>query len=99
MFAIRKIKNGVVKINKKSYTPDEQYHGELDGLWYAFGLYENPSPSDGKMFISLWGTKQQYYLETGHDPGWGKTPDCIDGVFHWVWWTEDAGKAIVGEKP
>jgi hypothetical protein len=89
MFAIRKIKNGTVKINKKLYAPSESYHGELDGLWYAFGLYKYPSPRDGKMFISLWGTKEQYdFLDGEQPPNWGNTPDCIDGVFHWIWWSE-----------
>lgn len=87
-FAIRKIKNGTVKINGKSYSPDEPYRGELDGLWYAFGLYKYASPRDGKMFISLWGTKEQHCSKTEDIPGWGNTPNCIDNVFHWPWWTK-----------
>lgn len=88
MFAVRKIRNGTVKINGIVYSPDEAYHGELDGMWYAFGLYEHPSPRDGKMFISLWGTKEQYFSEEVADKTFGKTPDCIDGTFHWSWWSE-----------
>ncbi len=88
MFAVRKIKKGIVVINGKLYSPDEIYHGELDNMWYAFGLYKNPSPRDGKMFIFLWGTKEQYYSAKVTDETFGKTPDCIDGVFHWSWWTE-----------
>jgi len=98
MFAVRKIKNGFVKINGKIYTPDESYHGELDGMWYAFGLYKHPSPRDGKMFISLWGTKKQYYLQTADDPDWGKTPDCINGVFHWSWWSEVCPTMLAPDK-
>jgi len=88
MFTLRKIENGAVKINGKFYVPDESYRGELDGLWYVFGLYPHPSTRDGKMFISLWGTKKQYDLKSADDPDWGRTPDCIEGVFHWVWWSE-----------
>lgn len=88
MFAIRKIRDGKVKINGKLYSPKEPYHGELDGLWYAFGLYEYPSSVDGKTFVSLLGTKEQHLSQTEDIPNWGNTPDFIDGVFHWAWWTE-----------
>lgn len=88
MLAIRKIKNGVVRINGRSFAPDEEYHGELDGMWYAFGVYKDPLPRDGRAFVSLWGTKESALRETDDDQDFGKTPDCKDGVFRWVWWTE-----------
>ena len=91
MFAIRKIRNGKVKINKKWYSPREEYNGELDNMWYVFGLYVNDSS-----FVSLWGTKEMYFSEdiSKHH---GKTPDCINGIFYWTWWKEiDVSK--IGEK-
>lgn len=91
MIVIRKIKNGRVKINGIVYAPDDphrQYNGELDGMWYAFGVYPDPSPVDGKRFISLWGTLEQYNSPGVLDETFGKTPNCIDGIFHWSFWSE-----------
>ena len=44
--AVRKIKNGRVKIAGKYYEPQrtyQQYDGRLDGLWYLFGRYNDTS--------------------------------------------------------
>jgi hypothetical protein len=95
MFKIRTIRNGKVKINNKFYAPDEEhgehaipYIGQLDGMRYAFGLYTYPG-RDGKDFVSLWGTEEMYRADDErHSKLHGHTPDCIDGIFHWIWWME-----------
>jgi hypothetical protein len=92
--AVRKIKNGKVKINGKIYAPVEhhwQYKGELDGHWYAFGLYDFPACNvEEKRFVSIWGTKESLdNLNAGGDPDKPiNEPHCINGELHWLWWDE-----------
>jgi hypothetical protein len=80
-FAIRTIQSGTVTINGKVYRPDENfmpYDGRLDGLRYAFGLYED------EPFVSLWGTEKSY-----HEPENYKTGrEVVMGRLVWQWWRE-----------
>lgn len=96
-FAIRKIRNGRVRIKGKWFYPREdsrKYKGELDGSKFAFGLYWG-----GHCFldfICLWGTEKAYHSD---DPSvdW-PGPNYIDGFFQWAWWDVKKPKALGEEK-
>lgn len=84
-FVIRKIRNGRVKIFGRWYYASDQYEkydGRLDGLRYAFGLYER----DGVLqdFVYLWGGERQFHtIEDLKEP----VPEMLeDGGLPWCWW-------------
>ncbi len=79
-FVLRKVRNGRVKILGNWYSPvvshpnspypRKEYNGELDGMWFAFGLYWTPTTGFENVkwycedFVGLWGTKEMYEAET-----------------------------------
>ncbi len=89
-FVIRTVKNGRVKINSRFFRPRETYrpyNGELEGLRLAFGLYSDALPDkDSKVFVSLWGTEEEYYNPDELEEL--SKPYIIDGYHVWMWWGE-----------
>lgn len=86
-FVLRTIHDGHVRINGKTYAPNDQhlaYDGRLDGMRFAFGLY------DGFPFVSLWGTERTYNSDDP-DADW-PGPQCVDGGFPWLWWRAAASR-------
>lgn len=88
-FALRKIRNGRVKIGGRWFVPSERfkkYDGSLDGLVFAFGRYPKFNGSaEYEDFIELWGPEQNY-----HEPDtdkWEKDPQVqSDGTMPWASW-------------
>ena len=64
-FAIRKVRDGKVRIRHRYYVPDDkymEYDGRLEGVELVFGLYWYPLPDgrwQSKSFVFLWGTKEE----------------------------------------
>lgn len=79
-FAIRKVKDGKVKIGNIYYKPKEhlmKYDGRLEGQRFAFGRY-----SHNKDFVSLWGTEKFFLDENASSDG----PHVVDGILPWDFW-------------
>ena len=87
-FVIRTIKNGKVKVFNNWFKPREEYHGELDGQRWAFGIYYTGNLMMNTLY--LWGTKALYESVNEDDEysrQWGLQPNVsTDGVIHWTWW-------------
>jgi hypothetical protein len=87
-FVIRTIRNGRVKVFNNWFAPREEYHGELDGQRWAFGLYYTGNRMMDTLY--LWGTEDLYWAINDDDKfselySW--LPNVSDdGVIHWVWW-------------
>ena len=93
-FAIRTVRDGSVKINRRTFFLDQnfrQYHGELDRQRFAFGIYPNGAFGARSQAVSLWGTEKEY-REACHaeDDSWAdpNPPYQFDGQLPWVWWGE-----------
>ena len=94
MFVIRTIRNGKVKIKGKWFYPygDIPYDGRLDGIAYAFGLYEKHDNSGGfEDFVEMWGTASYYYAwgDIDKDEWMDKIPTPHvekDGRVRWDFW-------------
>jgi hypothetical protein len=83
-FAIRTVKNGVVRINGVDFFPNKRdpYNGELDGKRFAFSLYYNHEGWNPE-FVHLWGSEKMYHdCEATFD----NEPNVINGTFYWDWW-------------
>jgi hypothetical protein len=88
-FAIRKVKDGKVKIFGKFFSPSEQwlkYDGRLDNQKFAFGLYYG-AKSDREGYVCLWGTEKEY---KSHSVGkeWSNEIYMVDNSLPWLWWNE-----------
>ena len=88
-WAMRRIKNGRVKIYGRWYVPNEyqrKYTGELDGLMALFAIY----PNDTKT-VYFWGseekTKDIYHSD----------PNEFDGRIYWLWWNEVSNDSKISQ--
>ena len=87
-FVIRTIRDGKVKVFGYWFKPREEYHGELDGQRWAFGVYYT-----GNLMLdtlALWGTEDLYYAINDDDEFsrlYNSQPNVSsDGTIHWSWW-------------
>jgi hypothetical protein len=81
-FAVRKPRNGRVKIAGTWYKPSDQFmdhEGQLDGHWLLFGRY-----GDSADYISLCG-------ELLDDSGELCVQGCdeVKGTYPWKWWYDE----------
>jgi hypothetical protein len=79
-FAIRKVKNGKIKIGNIYYKPQEhhmKYDGRLEGQRFAFGRYLHKED-----IVSLWGTLEYFFDENASSDG----PHVVDGTYPWLFW-------------
>ncbi|HUW15287.1 MAG TPA: hypothetical protein VM537_36575 [Anaerolineae bacterium] len=88
-FVIRTIRNGKVRIFGHDFTPDAPhipYDGRLDGLRYAFGLYEycGDRHSGYHHFAHCWGTEAAYRSDSDLAPA---GPEVVDGALAWEFWS------------
>jgi hypothetical protein len=82
-FAIRTVRNGMVKINGKYFKPERDCT-PLEGQRFAFALYWT-----GKVqspFVALWGTLEEYHTSDIEKDF--QQPYCVDGVYVWMWWDQ-----------
>lgn len=78
----RTVRNGAVRIGGLTYRPSEQhrpYDGRLDGLRYAFGVYQG-QPG----FVSLHSVAGS--TNSDDDNAVMEGPHCVDGYYPWLWW-------------
>ena len=96
-FAIRKVRDGKVRIRHRDYVPDDrwfEYDGRLEGMELAFGLYWYPLPDgrwQSKNFVFLWGTKEEYDSPTILRNSQAPYMVEVDGerILPWPFWDEE----------
>lgn len=79
-WAIRKIRNGRVKINGVWFYPSDyylKYDSRLDGMTFRFGLFYTGDK---------WERKQVYMHSRVPEEPYRQRSDVINGRFSWEWW-------------
>ena len=93
-FAIRTVRDGTIKVEGRVFAVGQdhrEYHGELDGQRFAFGLYGDAAFGARPHAVSLWGTEAEYRdARTAVDDSWvdPNPPYAVDGRLPWGWWRE-----------
>ena len=84
-FVLRTIRKGSVRINGKTFHPDcsgyAAYDGRLDGMRYAFGLYDMDP-----YLVCLWGTEEASRSTTVEQLESASRPEVVDGTLPWMFW-------------
>lgn len=83
---IRTIRNGKVKVFGHWFSPREEYHGELDGQRWAFGIYYIGNMMMDTLY--LWGSEDLYHAinDENFSELYYSQDNIRDGVIHWSWW-------------
>lgn len=90
-FALRKVRDGRVRISGRDFAPSDQwkpYDGRLDGQVMAFGLYYTDAGFDVKG-VCLWGTEAMYRCGPDADEFhrlYEANPSFVDGGYPWMFW-------------
>jgi hypothetical protein len=88
-FAIRKVRNGRVKIGNRYFAPDLPAP-QLEGQWLAFGRYYVAGRELD--YVCLWGTKATYVAagqgDEAYEACWNAQLPLItaNGYHIWEWW-------------